>query len=133
MGNSVNFAGSTELDNGLTVSMAFELDQGTANNSSNGFDNHSVSISSDSMGTIKFSGHGGSSTTSALVGSAAGGMWDNFDGKTKVLGSATIPDAIKSSGGGNNTFYYTSPAVMDGLTSNASWNPAASAGVNSMH
>ena len=26
MGNSVNFAGSTELDNGLTVSMAFELD-----------------------------------------------------------------------------------------------------------
>jgi len=34
MGNSVNFAGSGELDNGLTVSMAFELDQGSANNSS---------------------------------------------------------------------------------------------------
>ena len=132
MGNSVNFAGSTELDNGLTVSMAFELDQGAANNSSNGFDNHSVSISSDSLGTIKFSGHGGSSASSALVGSAAGGMWDNFDGATKGLGTATIPDAIKSSGGGNNTFYYTSPAVTDGLTVNASWNPAAAGGVNSM-
>ncbi len=132
MGNSVNFAGSTELDNGMTVSMAFELDQGTANNSSNGFDNHSVSISSDSMGTVKFSGHGGSSTTSALVGSAAGGLWDNFDGATKKLGTATIPDAIVSSGGGNNSFYYTSPAVTDGLTINASWNPAKAAGVNSM-
>jgi outer membrane protein OmpU len=132
MGNSVNFAGSTELDNGLTVSMAFELDQGTANNSSNGFDNHSVTISSDTLGSVKFSGHGGSSTTSALVGSAAGGLWDNFDGATKTLGVATIPDAIASSGGGNNTFFYTSPAVMDGLSVNLSWNPAATAGVNSM-
>ena len=132
MGNSVNFAGSTELDNGLTVSMAFELDQGTANNSSNGFDNHSVTISSDSLGSVKFSGHGGSSTTSALVGSAAGGLWDNFDGVTKKLGVGTIPDAIKSSGGGNNTFFYTSPEVVDGMTVTASWNPAASAGVNSM-
>src|SRR5210317_1819347 len=84
MGNSVNFAGSTELDNGLTVSMAFELDQGAANNSSNGFDNPSVTISSDSLGSVKFSGHGGSSATSALVGSAAGGLWDNFDGATKT-------------------------------------------------
>ena len=85
MGNSVNFAGSTELDNGMTVSMAFELDQGTANNSSNGFDNHSVTIASDDLGTVKFSGHGGSSATSALVGTAAGGLWDNFDGATNRI------------------------------------------------
>ena len=54
MGNSVNFAGSTELDNGMTVSMAFELDQGTANNSSNGFDNHSVTIASDTLELLSF-------------------------------------------------------------------------------
>ena len=132
MGNSVNFAGSTELDNGLTVSMAFELDQGAANNSSNGFDNHSVTISSDTLGSVKFSGHGGSSATSALAGTAAGAMWDNFDGKAFGLASAsTLPDAISSNGGGNNSFYYTSPSVMDGLAINASWNPAATAGVNS--
>ena len=132
MGNSVNFSGSTELDNGMTVSMAFEMDQGTANNSNLGSDNHSVTVASDALGTIVFSGHGGSSATSALVGSAAGGMWDNFDGATKGLGVATIPDAIKSSGGGDNTFFYTSPEVVDGMTVTASWNPAASAGVNSM-
>ena len=132
MGNSVNFNGSTELDNGLTVSMAFEMDQGTANNSSLGSDNHSVTISSDSMGTVVFSGHGGSSTTSAIAGTAAGAIWDNFDGTAKKLGNATIADALGSHGGGNNSFFYTSPDLMDGLGITASWNPAASAGVNSM-
>ena len=131
MNNSVNFAGSGELDNGMTVSMAFELDQGAANNSLNGFDNHSVTISSDALGTVKFSGHGGSSTTAAIAGTAAGAMWDNFDGVAKKLGNATVADALGSHGGGNNSFYYTTPAVMDGLAINASWNPAASAGVNS--
>ena len=33
MANSVTFTGSGELDNGLTVSVSFELDQGAANNS----------------------------------------------------------------------------------------------------
>ena len=106
MGNSVTFSGSTELDNGMTVSTSFELDQGTANNSSNGFDSHSVTISSD-MGTVKFSGHGGSSATSAMAGTAAGSIWDNFDGKAKKLGEATVSDALVSNGGGNNTFFYT--------------------------
>jgi len=132
MGNSVTFSGSTELDNGMTVSTSFELDQGTANNSSNGFDNHSVTISSDSMGSVKFSGHGGSSATSAMAGTAAGSIWDNFDGKSKLIGEATVSDALVSNGGGNNTVFYTSPALMDGLSITASWNPAATAGVNSM-
>ena len=132
MGNSVTFSGSTELDNGMTVSMSFEMDQGTANNSSLGSDSHSVTISSDSMGTVKFSGHGGSSATSAMAGTAAGGIWDNFDGATKSIGAATIADAVSSNGGGNNTFFYTSPAVMDGVSITASWNPHATAGVNSM-
>ena len=132
MANSVYLNGSTELDNGMTVSMSFEMDQGTANNSSLGFDNHSVTISSDSMGSVKFSGHGGSSATSAMAGTAAGGIWDNFDGTAKKLGAATIADAISSNGGGNNSFFYTSPDLMDGLSITASWNPAAAAGVNSM-
>jgi hypothetical protein len=52
MGNSVIMAGSGELDNGMTVSISFEMDQGTANNSALGFDNHSVSIGSDALGTL---------------------------------------------------------------------------------
>ncbi len=83
MANSVTFTGSGELDNGLTASVSFELDQGTANNTSNGFDNHSVTISSDSLGTLTLAGHGGSSATSAIDTTAAGDMWDNFDQLTE--------------------------------------------------
>jgi outer membrane protein OmpU len=50
MGNSVNFAGSGELDNGLSVSIAFELDE--ANASTDTFDNHSVTVSSDAIGSL---------------------------------------------------------------------------------
>ena len=66
MGNSVTFTGSGELDNGMNVSISFELDQGaeagTAGAAAKGpFDSHSVTISSDDLGTLKFAGHGGSS------------------------------------------------------------------------
>ena len=76
MGNSVNFAGSGELDNGMTVSMAFELDAKTGNGTTNApFDNHSVTVASDSMGTLVFAGHGGSSAQSAMDTTAAGDIW----------------------------------------------------------
>ena len=61
MSNSVVLSGSGELDNGLTVSVSFELDQGESNNSSLGFDSHSVTVSSDTMGTLVLAGHGGKS------------------------------------------------------------------------
>src|SRR5210317_2185818 len=48
MADSVNLTGSTELDNGLTVSMAFELEGGA--DAVNSFDDHSVSIASDTLG-----------------------------------------------------------------------------------
>ena len=48
MADSVTLAGSTELDNGLTVSMSFELDAG-ADATPGSFDDHSVSISFDGL------------------------------------------------------------------------------------
>ena len=125
MANSVTLAGSGELDNGMTVSVSFEMDQGTANNSSLGFDNHSVSVSSDSLGTLTLAGHGGSSATSAIDTTAAGDMWDNFDGLT-VLGAVTLADAAIGNGGEDNSFFYKSPDVMDGLNFTLSYNPQTS-------
>ena len=122
MASSMTFTGSGELDNGMTVSVSFEMDQGTANNSSLGFDNHSVSVSSDTMGTLTLAGHGGSSATSAIDTTAAGDMWDNFDGLT-VLGGVTIADAAIDNGGVDNSFFYASPDLMDGLNFTLSYNP----------
>jgi outer membrane protein OmpU len=121
MGNSVTFTGSGELDNGMTVSLSFELDQGTSNNSSNGFDNHSVTVSSDSLGTLVLAGHGGSTASSKIDTTAAGDMWDNFDGM--VIGGTTTLAAVQMSGAGNNSFFYTSPDLMDGLNVTLSYNP----------
>ena len=122
MANSVTLAGSGELDNGMTVSVSFEMDQGTANNSSLGFDNHSVTVSSDTFGSLTLAGHGGSSSSSKIDTTAAGDMWDNFDGVT-YLGGATVADAVSANGGTDNSLFYSSPDVMDGLNFTLSYNP----------
>ena len=129
MGNQLTFSGSGELDNGLTVSLSFVLDQnddatsasGNTKSENNGtpFDSHSVTISSDSLGTLKFSGEGGSSATSALDATAAGDIWDNFDGANTVH-----PTGI---GSGDNMMMYTTPAIMDGLSLSASYLPNTTA------
>ena len=127
MGNQLTFSGSGELDNGLNVSLSFVLDQnddsttasgGTKNaNTGTPFDSHSVSISSDALGTLKFSGEGGSSATSALDATAAGDIWDNFDGTNTVH-----PTGV---GSGDNMMMYTTPSLMDGLSISASYLPNA--------
>ena len=122
MANSVTMSGSGELDNGLSVSVSFEMDQGTANNSSLGFDNHSVTVSSDEMGSLTFAGHGGSSASSKIDTTAAGDMWDNFDG-VEYVGGATVADGVSANGGTDNSFFYSSPDVMDGLNFTLSYNP----------
>jgi outer membrane protein OmpU len=119
MVNSVNFAGSGETDGGLTVSMAFELDQG-AGDGTGPFDNHSVSVGNDSLGTITVHGHGGSNSAAALDTTAAGDFWDN----TLGISSSNTP---KSSHSGNGLVVYSLPSVVDGLTLGASY---ASAGEN---
>jgi outer membrane protein OmpU len=128
MGNQLTFSGSGELDNGLTVSLSFVLDQnddatlssGNTKSENNGtpFDSHSVTISSESLGSLKFSGEGGSSATSAADTTAAGDIWDNFDGATTVH-----PTGV---GTGDNMMMYTTPSIMDGLSISASYLPTGS-------
>ena len=77
MGNQLTFTGGGELDNGMTVSMSFILDDNTAV-----FDDHSVTVSSDAMGALTLHGSGGGSATSAMDATAAGNVWDSFDGTT---------------------------------------------------
>jgi outer membrane protein OmpU len=134
--NAINFNGSTELDNGMNVAVHFELDDGS-NGVANGsaadhasvWDNHSITISSDAMGTFVFSGHGGSSAQSALDTTAAGDIFDNFDGTAGVATTSTL----RSSKAGNNIMKYTLPTVMDDLSMSVSYQAGgnASAGAGS--
>ena len=117
MGNSVILSGSGEMDNGMTVSMSFELDQGddsTTGLANAPFDSHSVTISSDALGTLKLSGEGGSSAQGAMDTTAAGDLWNN------TLGLTGGPTAAAS---GNDSLYYTLPEMMDGVAITASVSP----------
>ncbi len=99
MTNSVTFSGSGDLDNGMSVSLSFELDQGAADG--NGpFDSHSLTIGMNEMGSLTFAGHGGSTVM---------GAWD--DKTPNALEEAwDVGDnngAAADDGGGNNSFWYT--------------------------
>ena len=115
MANSVFFKGNGETDGGLNVSMSFELDSGVDTGTGTGpFDNHSVSIGNDSIGTVTVHGHGGSNSAAALDTTAAGDLWDSTLGIT----STNDPDASAS---GNNLVVYSLPSVVDGLSLAASY------------
>jgi len=123
MGNQLTFTGGGELDNGMTVGISFVLDQGddgtttgTAHNGTSPFDGHSVSISSDAMGKLVMHGEGGSSAQAALDTTAAGDIWDTFDGTTTGV-------AVKSSTSGADILVYTLPSMVDGLSVSASYSP----------
>jgi outer membrane protein OmpU len=125
MGNQLTFTGSGELDNGLNVSLSFILDQNDdattaaggdkSDNDGTPFDSHSVTISSDTLGSFTFSGEGGSSATTAVDATAAGDIWDNFDDETGLE-----PNGV---GSGNNMMMYTLPSLVDGLSIQASYLP----------
>ena len=125
MGNQLTFTGSGELDNGMNVSLSFVIDQNddttlgqTARESNSPFDSHSVTVSSDALGTLVFSGEGGSSAQSAIDTTAAGDLWDNGSG-------FTTPRASEA---GNNSMLYTLPSIMDDLTVKASYSPGGAGG-----
>ena len=120
MGNQFTVSGGGELDNGMTVSLSMQIDSGVP------FDDHSLTISSEDMGTLKFNGHGGSSATTSIDASVAGDIWDGFDGAAAVAVGVTGA-ALKDSGPGDNSILYTLPSLMDGLSVFASLNPQESA------
>jgi len=136
MGNQLEFAGSGELDNGLTVSLNMVLDQNddktstaptaaTGWNTGTPFDSHSVSVSSDALGTLVFHGEGGSSAQGAIDTTAAGDIWDSSFGIT----AAQDPKASAMS---DNSIYYTLPSMVDGVAITTSYSPKGSGRDSSM-
>ena len=123
MGNAITLSGSGELDNGMTVTLSYQLDEGAnaESTATSVFDDHSVTVSSDAMGTLVFAGHGGKTAASSINTTAAGDLYDLFDGAN---GNIT-GNSLNESDAGNNSFFYTAPSVMDGVSLFASYTPQA--------
>ena len=117
MGNQLTFTGGGEMDNGMNVALSFISDQGdNAALSTGPFDSHSITVSSDAMGSITFAGEGASSAQNTIDTTAAGDIWDNTFGFTQP----TNADAGK-------VLTWTLPSVMDGLGVVTSYNMSAAA------
>ena len=117
--NNIVFSGGGELDNGLTVALSFELDDGYNNStaSTSVWDDHSLTVSSDALGTFGIYGHGGSSAQKQYSGTAAGNIWDNFDG------TAGVTATRKASKSGNNLMKYKLPTIIDDVALSVSYQP----------
>ena len=110
MGNQLTFTGGGELDNGLNVALSFVLDHG--DNVASGFDSHSLTVSSDALGSLSIAGDGTGNAQSALDTTAAGDIWDN--GFTH--GAAVAYVGMGGSDATNNrSVNYTLPTIMDDL------------------
>ena len=113
----VNFNGSAELDNGMTVSFALEVD---GDESDDGvIDSHGVTIDTNGMGTIVFQGHGGTSVLGSWDDVTPNAYEEAWDG----LAPATGGDRVINGFDANDQIGYTSPA-MGGVTFKASFLPS---------
>ena len=129
MGNQLTFTGGGELDNGLNVSLSFVLDHmdNDISTAAAGFDSHSITVSSDALGSITVAGDGAASAQSALDTTAAGDIWDNaFKAGATDVAYVAMNESDKS----DNSVMYTLPTLVDGLSISASYS-AGGLAVNS--
>ncbi len=100
--DSAILSASGETDGGLSVSVSLEVDDDTTN--TNAYDNKSFSFGSDSMGTVTFHGHGGSSVM---------GQWDDVTPHAyeEVWDGTNGADVRIDGRSGNNMLTYDSPNI----------------------
>ena len=101
--DSVVFSASGETDGGITVSAKMELDNDNPA-TTDGMDDRSVSFGTDSLGTVTFHGHGGSSVL---------GQWDDVTPHAyeEVWDTTSGADRRIDGRSGNNLFTYDSPVI----------------------
>jgi outer membrane protein OmpU len=122
-GDSLNFSGSGELDNGMVVTLNHEIDGGIS-------DDRSVVIALPDAGTLTFNAKGGSTAMSAIddvMPTAYGESWDVI-GKTASSSALTTGQTAKQGAIGGfstaNNFFYNAPEMVDGLGINLSYTPS---------
>ena len=113
MGNSVTFSASGETDGGINVSASYELDDDV-------MDDYSMSFGTDDMGTVTFSGSGGSSAMSAVDDMTPNAYEEAWHG----LASGTTGASVINGLAGVNMFSYSSPS-FGGATLTASYLPSS--------
>ena len=119
MGDSINFVGSGELDNGMTVTFSYELDNGAT-------DDMGITIGlADGLGTVKFSGNsvraGGAGTVQDIIPTAYTPVYENADEATAVDNGLAV-----STSGENQTGMWGYANSIAGIDYSIGFNPTNS-------
>ena len=118
MADSITMKGGGDMDNGMSVSVSFEIDNDEAD-AGEVLDSHSITLDTNGMGSVTFAGHGG------------GGFLDAYDDKTPNAyeeswdGVASADEETLVAGvTANNMFSYDSPDLGNGTTVTLSYIPS---------
>jgi len=111
--DSITFRASSDLDNGMTVSMSQNLSAGTPNNTN-------VTINMNEMGSLVFWKQGGTSVPGSWDDMMPAANEESWNGMTGTVGGA---GAIIAAGANADMFRY-SINVMDGVDLYASYSPS---------
>ena len=103
MGDSITMTGSGDMDNGMSISVSFEIDNDDVGGG-NVYDSHSMTLDTNGMGTITFAGHGGDGAVSAIDDKSPNAYEESWDGVTDA-DEETVPNGLSS----DNMFTYKSP------------------------
>jgi outer membrane protein OmpU len=118
MTDQLDFNASGTMDNEMTLSLYLQID-----NAGNTWDDRKLTIGTDGMGTVTFSGHGSSGPVGAwddLTPSANEESWG-----TSIGGSV---DGPTNAAIGNNSFIYDY-TVSDGIAIKAAYQPSKASSV----
>jgi outer membrane protein OmpU len=119
MGNSLNFTGGGDLDNGMSVSVKYEIDGGYTP-----YDDYSLTLDTNGMGALTFSGQsvnaGGIAKVNDIVPNAYTPVYESTDADDNGLGTST-----QSSTTGMFGYTYSDGGLM--LSVGYQPNPAAAA------
>jgi len=119
MSDSIKITTSGTTDNGINVGVMFELDGGNnASVTGSAWDDYSLSVGTDTIGTVTFWGHGGSSVMSQFDDISPKAYEEVSDIGTI---NGTSADNVIGGVGENMMFEYTSPSIA-GVTIKAAYN-----------
>ncbi len=118
MADSITMTGGGDMDNGMSVSVSFEIDNDETD-AGDVLDSHSITLDTNGMGTLTFAGHGGDGALSAIDDKSPNAYEESWDGVLNA-DEETVPGGNSA----NNMFTYVSPELSDGLTLTVGYIPS---------
>ena len=119
MGDSVKFNGSGDLDNGMTVSVYYELDGGT-------YDDYNLKLGMGDMGTLSFSGASSSgSGVDSVKDIVPSAYTPVYEAANEVGGAAD--NGLLDTSGNNQTGQWGYDVTAAGFDLSVSYNPKPAA------